>query len=197
MHLRLGVASILLALLLSACKATPTPTPPQRAVAPREDIVGIGNYAQVSVVLHRGAQPTAEGFASLKKLGIKTVVNLRLAHSDREMLKGLGLRYVHIPSAAWNPDDDQIARFLAIVTEPKNQPVFVHCEHGADRTGAAVASYRIVEQGWEKKNAEEELTSFGFHPIWARIPEWIARLDPEEMRKKIAARPIEVIETIE
>jgi tyrosine-protein phosphatase SIW14 len=195
---RSGAALVLVA--LAGCASTPTAPqgiPAQGGISPRQDIVGLGNYAQVSLVLHRGAQPTAEGFAALKKLGIKTVVNLRLTHSDRDKLRGLGLRYAHIPSAAWNPDDASIARFLSIVTDPNNQPVFVHCQHGADRTGAAVASYRIVAQGWTPKQAEQELARFGFHPIWARIPEWIEHFDADAMRKRVAARPIEILEVVE
>src|SRR5256885_1649694 len=83
---------------------TSASTPPQKgAVAelsltnafevpltPRDDVPGVPNFARVSDVLYRGAQPTHEGFLELKKLGVRTVVSLRQMHSDRDMLSGTG-----------------------------------------------------------------------------------------------------------
>src|SRR5689334_9384351 len=39
---------------------------------------GIGNFGRISEHLYRGAQPDAEGMKSLKKLGVKLIVNLRM-----------------------------------------------------------------------------------------------------------------------
>ncbi|MEI8195437.1 MAG: hypothetical protein WCI73_05970, partial [Phycisphaerae bacterium] len=80
-----------------ASATTPTTRP---NLQPRHDLPGLSNFAQVSPNLYRGAQPTAEGFRQLKKMGIKTVVNLRAWHTDRDELKGTGLRYVQIPCNA-------------------------------------------------------------------------------------------------
>jgi protein tyrosine/serine phosphatase len=46
-----------------------------------------------------------------------------------------------------------VVKFLQIVTDPEKVPVFVHCQHGADRTGVMAASYRIIVQGWSKDQA--------------------------------------------
>jgi tyrosine-protein phosphatase SIW14 len=159
---------------------------PRPALAPRNDIRGLSNFAKVSSALYRGAQPSEQGFEELKRMGVKTIVNLRWLHSDDDEIEGLGFQHAHIPSKAWHPSDEQIARFLAIVSEPANQPVFVHCQHGADRTGAAVAAYRIVYEGWKPEDAEGELKVFGFHEIWAGIPEYVRGIDAEAMRTKAA-----------
>lgn len=97
-------------------------------------IPGIANFAQVADGLYRGEQPTAEGFAQLQKMGVKTIVNLRAFHTDRDEIKGMDFRYVHLPGKAWYPEDQDIITFLKVVSDPANQPVFVHCQHGADRT---------------------------------------------------------------
>ena len=47
---------------------------------------GVPNLHKVSDDLYRGAQPTAEGVENLRKMGIKTIVNLRRLHSDRDEL---------------------------------------------------------------------------------------------------------------
>jgi protein-tyrosine phosphatase len=50
---------------------------------------------------------------------------------------------------------------LSAALDPANQPVFVHCEKGEDRTGALVAIYRIVKQGWTPERAYAEACSLG------------------------------------
>jgi protein tyrosine/serine phosphatase len=47
-----------------------------------------------------------------------------------------------------------------IVVLPK--PVLLHCEHGEDRTGLAVAAYRVVVSGWTKDEAMDEALKFGY-----------------------------------
>jgi tyrosine-protein phosphatase SIW14 len=140
------------------------------------DIPGVNNFAQVSPILYRGEQPTREGFLELKRRGIKTVINLRNHHSDEKFLVGTGLRYVRIKSTAVRIEDEDTLAFLAALHDPANQPVFVHCLHGSDRTGAAVAAYRIVEQGWTAEEAIRELRNFGHHEYFFGVRRYIRRL---------------------
>lgn len=172
--------------LSGTLETPPTANQTDRPFAtPTTDLPGLPNFAKVSDALYRGAQPTPEGFARLKRMGIKTVVNLRGFTSDTDEMRGAGLRYTHIYSKAWNPRDRNIARFLKIVSDPANRPVFVHCRHGADRTGAAVAAYRIVEQGWEITEAADEMHNFGFHTAWWQITRYLKRFDGEAMKRKV------------
>ncbi|HEY3999736.1 MAG TPA: hypothetical protein VGO93_12760, partial [Candidatus Xenobia bacterium] len=80
---------------------------------------GIRNFAKVSDVLYRGGQPSRDGFVTLQHMGIKTIVDLRWEQNDRHLLKGLGLRYVHMPSfpGIWRENDVQ--KFLRIVNDPQ------------------------------------------------------------------------------
>jgi protein tyrosine phosphatase (PTP) superfamily phosphohydrolase (DUF442 family) len=161
-------------------------------LTPRDDVPGVPNFAKVSDVLYRGAQPTREGFVALRKLGVRTVVSLRELHSDRDLLDGVGLRYVQIPEAAWHPEDEDVAAFLKVLRDAESTPVsestpvFVHCQHGADRTGFTVAAYRIVEQHWSNDAALKELRNFGFHEVWGDIPEYVKALDAARIEKTIA-----------
>ncbi len=163
---------------------------------PREDLPGLANFAEVSDALWRGAQPTAAGFVELKRRGAKTIVDLRAEHSDRQLLAGTGLQYVEIPCLAWDPEEKNVLQFLKVVTDPKNQPVFVHCQAGADRTGMMVAVYRMTRQGWTSKEALAELPHFHFHPIFANVAVFLIKFDPATIRKKLdrtAAPKIEII----
>ncbi len=102
-----------------------------------------------------------EGFKNLEESGIKTVVNLRANHGDEELLEGTSLRYVRIAMNTWAPKEEDVAKFLKIATDATAQPMFVHCQHGADRTGTMVAAYRVVVQGWTKESAVREMTAGG------------------------------------
>ncbi len=112
---------------------------------------GVPNLYKVTGQLYRSAQPTAEGMRELKNMGIKTVVNLRLFHSDRGEIGETELAYEHIPMEVWDADDEEFVRFLKIVTDENRTPVLVHCQHGSDRTGTAVAVYRIAVCGWARR----------------------------------------------
>lgn len=150
------------------------------------DLSGVSNCHKVSADLYRGAQPTTEGMRQLERIGIKTIVNLRSLHSDRDELKGTHLAYRHIRMEAWDAEDDEVVRFLKIVTYPNNTPVFVHCKFGADRTGTMCAVYRIAVQNWSKQQAIEEMTlgPFGFHREWQNLVSYIRHLDVEKIKRR-------------
>ena len=147
---------------------------------------GLPNLHRVTEDLYRGAQPTAEGMRELKKMGIKTVINLRSFHSDRDEIGDTGLAYEHIYMKAWHAEDEEVVRFLQIVTDDDRAPAFVHCQHGADRTGTMCAIYRIAVCGWTKEEAIEEMRQggFGFHEIWGNLPEYIRDLDIEKIKRR-------------
>jgi protein tyrosine/serine phosphatase len=149
------------------------------------DLPGLPNLHKVSDDLYRGAQPSAEGMGQLETLGIKTVVNLRSSHSDCDQLQGTSLAYEHIKMTSWNPESEDVVRFLQIISDSNSLPVFVHCQHGADRTGLMCAVYRIFVQSWSKAEAIEEMTEggFGFHEIWKNLPNYIRKLDIDQAKR--------------
>jgi protein tyrosine phosphatase (PTP) superfamily phosphohydrolase (DUF442 family) len=159
------------------CASTPTANRPETWAQP-VTLAGVPNLYRVSGELYRGDQPTSQGMQNLKNLGLKTILNLRSFHSDRDEIGDTGLAYEHIYMKAWHPEEKEAVRFLQIVTDPKRAPVLVHCQHGADRTGTMIAVYRIAVQGWSKAEAIREMTGggFGFHPTWSNLPKWIQNL---------------------
>jgi protein tyrosine/serine phosphatase len=120
----------------------------------------------------------------LEKLGIKTVVNLRSIHSDTNEIENTGLYYEHIRTLSWNTQDEDVLRFLKIVTDSNNTPVFVHCQFGSDRTGTMCAIYRIVIQGWNKDEAIDEMTNggFGYHSIFNNLVDYIHDINIDKIR---------------
>ncbi len=153
---------------------------------------GLPNLFEVTGDLYRGAQPTAEGLASLKSMGIKTIVNLRLNESDTEVLRendlNLGdIKRIHFPTKPWDIRHEDVLSFLRMAIDPDHHPIFIHCRHGADRTGAMIAAYRAVVQGWSKADAIREMTEggYGFHAVWANLPDYVRALDVAATRAEI------------
>jgi protein tyrosine phosphatase (PTP) superfamily phosphohydrolase (DUF442 family) len=186
-----AMAAVILMMLTAAIYLTLDLTTSETVLVPRPEswaqpieMEGVPSLYKVSDDLYRSGQPTAEGMANLEKMGIRTIVNLRLRNSDRDELEGTGLGYVHINMEAWDADTDEVVEFLRIVSDPGRVPVLVHCSYGADRTGAMCAVYRIVVQGWTKDEAIREMTQggFGFHQIWNNLNIWIWMSDLDEMK---------------
>ncbi|MER3429242.1 MAG: hypothetical protein C4334_14345 [Pyrinomonas sp.] len=124
------------------------------------------NFDRVDDHLFRGAQPKTRGLALLAAMGIRTVINLRdddeKAERERIVVQSLGMRYFNVPMRGLaRPQNEQIERVLALISDPANWPVFIHCRRGADRTGTVIACYRIAKQGWTAKRAISEAESYG------------------------------------
>jgi protein tyrosine/serine phosphatase len=128
--------------------------------------VSIKNFGKVDDNYYRGSQPRAEQFAQLKKLGIKTVIDLR-KDSERDAPDGArsaGLQYFDIPLKSARPaTKEQTAYFLSLVNNPANWPVYVHCKGGRHRTGAMTAVYRITHDGWTADQAYQEMKDYDFN----------------------------------
>jgi tyrosine-protein phosphatase SIW14 len=153
---------------------------------------GLTNFYKVADGLYRGAQPSARGLQTLEKMGIKTIVDLRGLHSDSDEIAGTTLKHIPIRFHTWHPEEEDMVDFLKAVTNPTNKPVFVHCKHGADRTGTMVALYRIAVQGWTKDEAIREMTrgGFGYHSIWKNLIKFMHNLDIERLQKAAGIAPV-------
>lgn len=131
--------------------------------------INIENFGVVDGHIYRGNQPEQADYAALKRFGITTVVDLRKDAKPyaRESAEAAGLKYVNIPMDDGDkPYDEQVATFLATVTDPSNGKCFVHCAGGRHRTGATIAVYRIAIQGWSADDAYREMKAYDFYTRW-------------------------------
>jgi protein tyrosine/serine phosphatase len=124
---------------------------------------------QVNPNLYRGGQPKEGGIDLLKQMGIKTIINLRdsdeQSKSEEGEAKALGMKYFNIPLPNFDrPDNKIVSEILSLITSAENQPVFVHCRRGSDRTGTIIALYRIDYDGWtgDLAKAEAKRNGMGF-----------------------------------
>lgn len=124
------------------------------------------NFGQVRPGLYRGAEPDDDCLEHLVGLGITLVVNLRDDDEDsgREQARvvALGMRYVNMPLSGFGrPSLDAVRRVVAQTAAAGNQPVFVHCRRGRDRTGVIIAAFRMGHEGWAAERAIREAEDFG------------------------------------
>lgn len=134
----------------------------ERGVPPSQ---GIGNFGKVSESLYRGAQPDATAITNLSRLGIKTIINLRMTNDvwkpEESLARANGILYTNIPlRGLGRPTDKDVEQILALI-EKSSLPVFVHCEHGCDRTGTIIACYRIKREKWSADAALKEAKKYG------------------------------------
>ncbi len=133
------------------------------------------NFHAVAPGIWRGAAPTEAGLARLKAMGVRTVIDLRisprLVRREGAEARALGFHWINLPMGADPPTPKQVATFLSTLGRAPGEPVFVHCQHGADRTGCMVGIYRVTQQGWAFPRAYAEMRQDGFDPRWGRLRE--------------------------
>lgn len=134
--------------------------------------------------LYRSGSMTAAGFRDVvRQYGIRTVLNVRddcpepvldqdyftsEKITERELCKEMGVRYVFLPPDLvnrLNVDTQRpkaIDQFLALMDDPANQPVLLHCKAGLHRTGCLAAVYRMEYNHWPMEQALIELKNHGF-----------------------------------
>ena len=135
--------------------------------------IRIGNFGKVNDNYFRGSQPRGTDYRDLAVLGVKTVIDLQVDGPSNEsgLVKAAGMNFFRIgmrTTAA--PTDAQVAQFFEIVTNPANQPVYVHCAGGRHRTGTMTALYRMAFDGWTPAQAYGEMKQYRFegfpdHPV--------------------------------
>jgi protein tyrosine/serine phosphatase len=189
------IAATLVAAMAPDCavaQATMTRDPRPEAWAKGVVVAGVPNLHRVAPDFYRSAQPNAAGFKALAETtGIKTVVSLRAFHSDRSLTMGTGLILVRIPMNTWNIKRADVVRALAEVEAARSRgPVLLHCQHGADRTGLIAALHRVLNEGWTRAAALDEMKNgrFGYHAVWGNIPSLLKNVDIAGLRRDVAAR---------
>jgi tyrosine-protein phosphatase SIW14 len=121
--------------------------------------------------IYRGAQPTENGFVKLRQLGIKTVLDLRNEDpsqiaQEKSLVESLGMRFISVPlSGFFSPKVLDMARIHNVMSSQALKPIFVHCQHGQDRTGLVVALHRIFSENIPVFDAKAEMIQLGFNQI--------------------------------
>jgi tyrosine-protein phosphatase SIW14 len=186
----------LITLVATALPQAANNSPPQHTMGSRKHYVGLPNFGEVTPNLFRGGQPGADGLEALEKMGISFVVDMRGSRSSHEEIavSKLGMQYVAIPWHCPFPADPVFARFLKLIQDNPGKKIFVHCRLGDDRTGMAIAAYRMAEEGWSADEALKEMKMFGFtaaHHLICPTLAFYEKHFPEHLKTNPAFKDLE------
>src|SRR5207248_8951448 len=105
-----------------------------------------------------------------------------------------GMSFFRMPlTTSERPPEAAVKQFLAIVSDPARQPVYVHCQGGQHRTGVMTAVYRMTKYGWNEDKAYDEMkhykfeTFFGHPELRSFVHDFYAKLTPVASTVAVAA----------
>jgi uncharacterized protein (TIGR01244 family) len=151
----------------TACAAVCLTATVAAAQPAKQDIPGITNFTRIDAPFACAGATEVKALAEIKKQGFKSVVNFRLAteeganvEASKAEAERIGLKYFHLPFTSRSPDPAVPDRFLKIVADPENQPVFIHCTL-AIRAGGMWFVKRVLADGWSIEDALKEAEFIG------------------------------------
>ena len=142
------------------------PTPVDSFGPLRAAGIDVDNFGIVDGRIYRGAQPGRDDYQALARLGVTTIIDLRLdaKSSSRKFAEAAGLRYVNIAiDDHGRPTDGHVTAFLKVLDATPGASVYVHCAGGRHRTGSMIAIYRMVRNGWTLERAYKEMLAYDFY----------------------------------
>ncbi|WP_423063554.1 fused DSP-PTPase phosphatase/NAD kinase-like protein [Candidiatus Paracoxiella cheracis] len=134
-----------------------------------KNIPGIGKVYQIATmegsIYIAAGKPTISGLRQLRKLKIKTYINLlpqneALSFDEATTAKKLGMKYIHIPVDLANFNVETIKQFNKAIYPPKGYPIFIHCKTG-NRAAMMIAFNNITEFHAAPKAAIDEAKNYG------------------------------------
>jgi len=138
-----------------------------QAQVKKSTLEGVTNFAQVETTVACAGAVTPAAVAGIRKMGFASIINLRLSEekgadidAEAAAAKAAGINFVHLPLSGSMPDPAVADRFLKIITEPGNQPAFIHCASG-NRAAAMWMIKRVLIDKWDNDRALEEAAQLG------------------------------------
>jgi tyrosine-protein phosphatase SIW14 len=137
----------------------------------------IPNAHLLSEQILRGGRPEMSDLEELKAQGYKTIINLEndelVVAEEKAYAESLGFKYISNPmNPTKRPVDQEIDRLLFEMQNSENYPIFLHCQHGRDRTGLLSGLYRVFADKWQPDVAYQEMIDFGFRPIFSSMKKY-------------------------
>jgi protein tyrosine phosphatase (PTP) superfamily phosphohydrolase (DUF442 family) len=194
---RLAQAFGVIALLTVAAGCPPGGDPPGTAPGPsseparpdpaRVEAPGLHNVYRLTDGLFSGSSPDGEeGFRSLQKLGVKTILSVDGMRPDVELAHKYGMRYVHLPVGYDGVPPAQALRIAKAVRELPG-PIYVHCHHGQHRGPAAAAiAHLCLDETCGVETVVAEMRRAGTDPHYKGLyasPREFRRPTPEELAR--------------
>ena len=142
---------------------------------------GLDNLVRVSERIYSGAEPEgAQGFESLRRLGVEWIVSVDGALPDVDRAQGQGMRYVHLPMG-YAGVPDEVARSLREVSRRADGKIYVHCHHGRHRGPVAASLLLHFDEQPPEPVLVDLLELAGTSPAYSGLWESVREFDPAEL----------------
>src|SRR5262245_8153574 len=153
-------------LFAAAAAAVAIPAFAQSQVS-KDSVPGITNLSRLESTVACAGAVTPSAVGEIKKMGFTSIINLRQpteqgADIDAEAAaaKTAGINFYNIPFNNAAPDPAAVDRFLLTISQPGNQPAFIHCASG-NRAAAMWFVKRVLVDKWDANRAGAEAESLG------------------------------------
>jgi protein tyrosine phosphatase (PTP) superfamily phosphohydrolase (DUF442 family) len=139
---------------------------------PAERLAEINNYRQYSGVYASSGQPAREQFEGLKAEGFERIIYIAFSNNGRaiadedQLVKDLGMGYLHIPVDFKSPQLDEFETFAAYLLQAPNKKTLLHCQVNYRATAFSFL-YRVIYQGVSVAQAKADMNT-----VWQPDAVW-------------------------
>ena len=132
----------------------------------------ITNYREYSAAYSSSGQPTADQLKSLAENKFERVINLGFTNhhaalaGEDDIVKNLGMEYVHIPVVFDAPNKDDFDIFAAVMAQAPGKKTLLHCQVNY-RASSFSLLYRVIYEDVPIEEAKEDMNS-----VWAPNETW-------------------------
>jgi len=155
--------ALLLGLLSSAALAVEEPV---------AELAAITNFRQYSDSFASAGQPTREQFQALKDQGFERIVYIAFTNNpnaladEDQVVKGLGMEYMHVPVDFSNPLPDDFYAFADSMERNTDKKTLLHCQVNARATAFSFL-YRVIYQDVPLAEAKADMNT-----VWQPNEVW-------------------------
>ena len=122
------------------------------------------NFHKIDENMYRSNMPTPQRIKKYKKLGIKTIINLRGGKKDggwfleKKACEQNGIELVNLVARSRAaPDKNMIFKANAVFNSIK-YPALIHCKSGADRAGIIAFLFKVLKSKENPEVAKKQLS---------------------------------------
>ncbi len=157
---------------------------------------GVENLYEVVPGIYSGSRPTGdEAYVALRRMGIRTLINVDGAPPDVGAALRNGLRYVHIPVGYDGISRDEQLRLIK-AADIMPGDLFIHCHHGRHRGPVAAALIVMTRFDWTVERAAAWIRQAGTSPRYEGLYQTVHEFEPPK-KKHLAAIPDDLPASVE
>lgn len=132
----------------------------------------IVNFRQYSENFASSGQPSAEQFAAIAEQGFERIVYIAFTNNQNalpdadQVVKGLGMEYMHVPVTFDNPLPDDFYAFSDSMQRNTDKKTLLHCQVNARATAFSFL-YRVIHEDVSISDAKADMNT-----VWQPNEVW-------------------------